>query len=158
MDIWCDRWAPTFPQHLRVECAVRAKRQNGQLSHDEVVGARLRLSHEERILLDIRTIGCYDVDKKTRKLFAAERKRKRDKEYKAKERILDGRQSRPEWLAENSASREKPWLALEIGRRTYYRRKKAGTLPKSANAAITHDQLGICLKAEASSDFQGFGK
>jgi hypothetical protein len=158
LDIWCTRWAPTFPRHLRSECAAHAKKQKGQLSNDEKVGVRLRLRHEERTFLDIRTIGCYDVDKKTRKLLAGERKRKRDKERKAQARILEGRLSRPEYLAANSVSREQPWLELEMSRRTYYRRKKAGTLPERTNIAIAAEQLGIYSKAALSSKVQGFGK
>nr|WP_241484025.1 integrase [Ruegeria sp. ANG-R] len=45
-----------------------------------------------------------------------------------------GAATRDEYLAENNASRTKPWLALGIGRTKYYELKKADSLPELATA------------------------
>ncbi|MBW6417022.1 DNA-primase RepB domain-containing protein [Celeribacter sp. PS-C1] len=43
-------------------------------------------------------------------------------------RVAQGAVTRDEYLAENNASRTKPWLALGIGRTKFYELKKAGAL------------------------------
>ncbi|MCK1562457.1 hypothetical protein IVB08_00330 [Bradyrhizobium sp. 173] len=124
LHIWCARWAPDFPVNLMRATARQAAAQAGRLSGSELVGQRLRLSHKERSELKIVTIGSYDVDRKTRKRLARDRKRKRDRDRAAQKRALEGRQSREEYLAAHRASRDQPWITLGISRRTYYRRQK----------------------------------
>lgn len=48
------------------------------------------------------------------------------KRFSVSERTVRRVQAQPreEWLAENSISREKPWLRLGISRATWYRRGK----------------------------------
>ena len=55
-------------------------------------------------------------------------KKYRDKVRKEKNRRAKGQLTRAEYEA-NSANKTKPWEALGIGKTTYYKRKKAGTLP-----------------------------
>jgi hypothetical protein len=90
----------------------------------------LNLTEQERIALGgIRTIGAVDVTPEQRK----QQRKQKDCARKRKARRAAGKQTRPEWLAANSKSREKPWEAEGISRRTYYRRlkKQRGTGPSA---------------------------
>jgi hypothetical protein len=83
------------------------------------LGKQLRLTEDERTLLEITTIGSHNVSRAERghirKVLDAERKRKR--------RRAKGMKLRAVYL-ENSLSRTKPWEAEGIGRRTRERRQK----------------------------------
>jgi hypothetical protein len=57
-------------------------------------------------------------------VLRAERRNARRRE----KRHQEGGLSREEYLARNTASREKPWVVLGIGRSLYYQKKKAGLL------------------------------
>lgn len=137
LNLWCDRWAPTFPTKSRNKCARRALRMRGRLPDNETVGRRLFLLYQERAYLKITSVGCYDVDRNARKRLREAGKRKRDRERRARARALEGRQSRQEYLATHSLSREQPWIKLGISRRTYYR-KYRGT-----EAALALVPIGV---------------
>ena len=57
------------------------------------------------------------------------------------------KQTREEYLATHDQERKKPWLAYGFSRRTYFRRKKAGTLPPlpvqvGVNATVSQEKIG----------------
>ena len=92
------------------------------------LGDLLRLSIAERETLDIRTIWPAEVTKAEFQAYT----RARDAARKKAHRTAAG--ARPQ---EHSAERERPWTALGMSRRTYYRKQAAGTLPTAAQASGT---------------------
>lgn len=84
---------------------------------------RIRLSLADRDLLKVGTIGAVEVTKRQRK--ALQKKKRRDRE--TARRRAKGAKPRAEYEAQ-SISRAKPWEALGISGRTWYRRraKEAG--------------------------------
>ena len=72
----------------------------------------------------IRTIAAVDVSDDERKRL----RKARNAEHQRAKRRARGAKSRDEWLAANSKSRTKPWLALGTGRSVYYAKLKAGRL------------------------------
>lgn len=56
------------------------------------------------------------------------RKRTKRHEQGNKERPTSQSKVRQEWLAENNLSASKPWEALNISRKTFYKRKKQGLI------------------------------
>jgi hypothetical protein len=100
----------------------------------QALGKQLNLSESDRTRLKIKTIGSVDVT-------AAQRKRLRkfkDRMRKHAQRRAAGAQTRHQWLADNSVSRDKPWDALGISRRTWYRRQKVGTGPSAIKLPDSH--------------------
>lgn len=95
------------------------------LSADEMAW-RIGLSLVEHDTLGIRTIGIVGLNKRQRKARQKDKKKKRETER----RRARGAQPRAEYET-NSVSRAKPWEALGISRRTWYRRQAAesGTSP-----------------------------
>jgi hypothetical protein len=102
------------------------------------LGKQLNVDADTRDRRRIWQIGAVDLDAAGRK----ERRRQRDRERKRAQR---GRQPRADWLEEHSVSRTKPWEAMGISRRTYYRRladmRVPAVLPSPA----------ICLYAAAAA-------
>ena len=90
------------------------------LSADEMAW-RIGLSQIEHDSLGIRTIGIVGLNKRQRRARQKEKKRKRD----TARRRANGAQSRADY-ENNSVSRAKPWEALGISRRTWYRRQAEG--------------------------------
>jgi hypothetical protein len=88
------------------------------------LAARLGLTEAERQRLKIRTIGAIDVDKAERakrrleRKVAAERERRRANGAKPRDKYETG-----------STSARQPWLAADISRRTWYRRRGTGACP-----------------------------
>lgn len=80
----------------------------------DTLGRFLRLTEAERICLCIRTIGSIDMPKAERKLARKRRQRQRER---ARRR---DRGAKPQ---AESISRNKPWIAEGISRRTWYRRR-----------------------------------
>jgi hypothetical protein len=74
----------------------------------------------------IRTIAAVDVTDEER----TQMRKLQDRTRKQK-----ARQPRDEWLAGNSKSQTKPWLALNMGRSVYYAKLKAGRLTDRGQAA-----------------------
>jgi hypothetical protein len=83
----------------------------------DTLAARLNLMDSERHRLRIRTIGAVDVMKAQRKA----RRLERDRLRKQQRRRNAGAKPRRCYLAA-AASRIRPWAALGISRRTWYRR------------------------------------
>jgi hypothetical protein len=88
----------------------------------------LQVTDRERTALRLVTIGSIDVDKRERARRRKARKRIRDRERNARKRAAKGATPRAQWLA-GSISRLKPWEAMGISRRTYYRRNGTGVSP-----------------------------
>jgi hypothetical protein len=83
----------------------------------------LNLTEKERIALGgVRTIGAVDVTPQQR----AQKRKDRDRDRKRRKRRAALIQPRAEWLAANSKSREKPWEAAGMSRRTWYRKRGTG--------------------------------
>jgi len=115
---------------------MAAKRMGGQISEAQassvieeaaatpklraadVLGKYLRLTEMLRTALRIRTIGSIDVLKKQR----AKRRKELKRALERMSRRRGGAKTRIEYLAAHSLSRQKPWLANGISRRTWYRR------------------------------------
>jgi hypothetical protein len=85
----------------------------------ENAGDALKLTHEARTRLGIRTVWSCDKDPKDRKLLALERKRERDRKSARKRRAEKGAKPRV-MVGEN-----REWEAQGISRRTWQRRRKA---------------------------------
>jgi hypothetical protein len=88
-------------------------------------GKRVGLLEAERSALMITTIASIDVTKEQR----AKRRQHHTRERKRAQRRAEGASPRAEYEA-RSLSRAKPWKALGISRRTWYRRR--GTSPSAA--------------------------
>ena len=81
---------------------------------------RLLVTYAERDRLRLQTIRCYDISETAMALMRKRKKRLRDRRH----RLSRGAKTRAEYLANNTISKEQPWLRLGISRRTYYYRIK----------------------------------
>jgi hypothetical protein len=77
------------------------------------LGERLSVTYGQREELKLRTIAPCDVSDVAMKLIRKRKRRKRDKERRQL-------QSRADYLATHTVSKNKPWLALGIKRSTWY--------------------------------------
>jgi hypothetical protein len=99
----------------------------------KVAGRLIDLTDEERWLCaeifgrPITTMWAIDRTPERDKFVRDNRERER----KRRERKRQGRLPRQEWLAANTASRDRPWLAMSVSRATYYRIKAIGGLPSA---------------------------
>jgi hypothetical protein len=84
------------------------------------LGKRLRVTDQMRQQWRLWTIAPYDMTDEE----LAEQRRAKDRERKrrSRQRQRQGKATRAQWLAAHSISRDKPWLALGIKRRAYYKR------------------------------------
>ena len=81
------------------------------------LGERLNVTYGQREELKLRTILAVDVSDVAMELIRNRKRRKRDKERRQL-------QSRADYLASHTKTKERPWVALGISRRTYYYRVK----------------------------------
>jgi hypothetical protein len=113
---WAGLWAPWMPADEVAALVARVIARPIKFLAD-TLGWRLRLSRDERHELAITTIGAFDQNAEARKTFRklkrrmAERRRRRAKGAKSREAY----ESR-------SLAKGKPWEALGMSRRTWYRR------------------------------------
>lgn len=156
---WARDWAPWLsdaPCTALIERVIRKPRKWGAAA----LGRALRLTREERKRLKITTIRAFDVSDDDMKANrdASEKERLRARRRKA------GAVDRAEWLEANSATRNKPWEALGIGRATYYRRLKDGSLEASegrsdsvleCETGVHAAELKILLRADLSHGRSG---
>jgi hypothetical protein len=128
-------WAAGFgADAAMLRAAVEEAVGHPRMEKADLLAQRLAQTYHDRQLLGIRTIGACDADNKERKRRARERKRVKDRHWRAEHRRKaaerKGRTVRPraEWLA-CSASRLQPWTGEGVSRRTWYRRKaeRSGT-------------------------------
>jgi hypothetical protein len=116
-------------------------------SADKLASAKwLNVSYAERQALGLTTIGAFDVPKAEREKLRRERYRPRkrtlDRAWRQRRRRKQGKPTRDAWLQDNSASRDKPWLALGIGRTKYYALKRAECLVAGAVVAPPSARTG----------------
>ncbi|MEZ5781840.1 MAG: hypothetical protein R3D70_09445 [Rhizobiaceae bacterium] len=126
---WCNRWAPWALPRAGVvirPILIKLRRRKHDLRADDAAKL-LQVIYAERQMLSLCTIGACDIDRALRRNMARNRKRKLDRERQAAIRNIEGRQVRESYLAANALSRLKPWVDLNISRRTWYRR--FGTSP-----------------------------
>ena len=98
----------------------------GRKRNADDIARRLGVNYQVRTLLDLRTIGAYDVPKAAR----AKIQRQKEAADKRWERELAG--ARPQAKSER---RRKPWKLQGISESTYRRRKRAAK--KAANDTVT---------------------
>jgi hypothetical protein len=98
------------------------------------VGKRHRVTNQDRERLRLWTIAPCDV---TAEQLAEQRKaKKRERMFRLRQKR--GRQTRKACLAAHSISRNKPWLAEGISRRSWYRKRGTGPCQaKLSNAGHT---------------------
>jgi hypothetical protein len=108
---WLRRWAPWFGDD-RTTALIRAVTPKPLKWRADKLAQRLGLNHATRRRLGITTIGATDCGKAKR----AALRRKRNNAAKRASRARAGAASHA-----TSTARAKPWVALGISRRTYYR-------------------------------------
>lgn len=118
---WAARWLP-WATKKAVEDVIydRTQVRFRSLSAD-ALGHALHVSYEERCLLDLRTIGSFDVTKRQRTKIRKAKRRDRDRHRKMVKRRSAGAVTRAEYLAK-SLSQSKPWEAFGVCRRTWEKR------------------------------------
>lgn len=118
---WAARWLP-WATKRDVEDVIyeRTKVRYRSLTAD-ALGCALRVSYEERCLLDLRTIGAFDVTKRQRTKIGKAKRQDRDRHRKMAKRRSAGAVTRAEYLAK-SLSQTKPWEAFGVCRRTWEKR------------------------------------
>jgi hypothetical protein len=113
---WARLWTPWMALKHVVDLA-RTVIANPVKYKADTLGHRLQLSHEERQRLAITTIGAVGQNAEQRKRLRKHRRRA----YDRLRRERKGAKTREEYEA-GSLTRTKPWEALGISRRTWYRR------------------------------------
>ncbi len=121
MNLWLDDWAPWMSRDDRASIAAQVVQNPLKFGADTIAHRLGNFTDAERTLLGLKTIGSVDVDAKQRKV----RRKRINTEQKAASRRRNGAIPRDQWLAQNSANRNKPWKADGISKATYYRDKKA---------------------------------
>jgi hypothetical protein len=115
------------------------------------LGERLQVTYGQRARLQLRTIGPYDMTEAAMALIRKQKKRQRDR----LRRQSRGGQSRAVYLAGHTTSKEQPWVALGVSRRTYYYRIKQEqdncTSPRQVNLTKTELALVQQEKTEANA-------
>jgi hypothetical protein len=114
------------------------------------LGERLQVTYGERARLQLRTIGPYDMTEAAMELVRKQKKRQRDR----RRRLSQGAETRADYLAAHKISKEQPWIALRISRRTYYyqiKQEQANcTGPRQVN--LTKTELALVQKKELGSN------
>ena len=126
---WIDLWAPwiTAKEQREVVAPILA---NPTRWKADALAWRLRLTMEQRTMLGITTIGAVDMNKGAR----TKRRRQRDRDRKTTLRRAKGIKPRKVY-EQQSVSRQKPWEAEGISRRTWYRRRNGTTAPHGTGPA-----------------------
>jgi hypothetical protein len=113
---WLELWAPWMISAEAGTLITTVMAKPLRWRADKLLAARLNLTEAERQRLGITTIGAIDLPK-------AERTKRRKHEARLRDqrrRRARGGKTRHEYEAK-SLSRTKPWAALGISRRTWYR-------------------------------------
>lgn len=132
---WAARWMPwAIKRDVEDVIYERTKVRYRPLSAD-ALGRALHVSYEERCLLDLRTIGSFDVTKRQRTKIQKVQRRDRDRHRKMVKRRSAGAVTRAEYLA-RSLSQTKPWEAFGVCRKTWEKRGQ----PTPVDRAIDHHE------------------
>ena len=121
---WARLWCPWLGEH-ECDTLIADVTRTRQRWGAEALAKLMRLDDATRTLLGISTIGAIDVSKAKR----AKRAKRRDAAYQKARRVKAG--AKPHAA---SAERTKPWEALGISRRAYYRNRANGTLGTNSSA------------------------
>jgi len=139
--------APWMSAKERLEVVAAIERTPPQVRkiNAKALGERQRVTNREREALRLWTIAPCDM---TEEQLEEQRKAKhkaRSRRYRAK---LGG-QTRQEYLAANSASRDKPWVKQGISKATYYRHKNmrqvrdADITETGRHRPVSRSKLGV---------------
>jgi hypothetical protein len=90
----------------------------------QTLGNKIGLTAELRTRLGITSIRPCDQTLVEFKAAARDRRKQRGRKYRRLKRAQAGCMTRAAWLEQNSTSRDKPWKAEGISRRTWYRRQR----------------------------------
>jgi hypothetical protein len=119
------RWVPWLNDHKTEKLIAKVMRKPLKWRADPLA-KRIGLDDATRTRLDIHAIGATDFGK-------AKRIKRRKKRDAARHRALRAEAGAAPHAT--SAARLKPWVALKISRRTYYRRRRNGTDGTNSSAA-----------------------
>lgn len=119
---WCRVFAPWATETDLVPIIAEASKRRRMMRADGVAGL-LHVTMAERLALKLRTIGAADMEKSARTKFMKGRKKERDRTRREQERRAAGMKDRESYVAQ-SISTAKPWEALGMSRRTWYRKGK----------------------------------
>jgi hypothetical protein len=122
---WLRRWAPWYGDD-RTDALVREVMAKPQKWRADALAKRIGLDDATRTRLKITTIGATDCGKAKRAALRTER----NNAAKRARRAEAGAASHAA-----SAARCKPWAALGISRRTYYRKGLNGTVGTNSGTA-----------------------
>lgn len=109
--------------------------KNRKLVSDDEVARRLGVTAAERRDLGLRTVGAIDATREERQEEARDRKRQRDRARAHHKRRAAGKMTRQEYESRSTAG-IKPWEAMGVSRRTYYRRLNAN--PQDGTSESPH--------------------
>jgi hypothetical protein len=133
---WVERWAPWYGDDETAALIEAVIARPLKWTADKL-GQRLRFTDADRDRLGITTIGGFDCLKPKREA----RRRKLNNAAKRLNRAEAGAAPHA-----TSAEQTKPWLALGISRRTYYRNRANGTAGTDSGTAYPKD---IVVKAKS---------
>jgi hypothetical protein len=119
---WCKTWAPWLPEDAAGDLADRALRARLKWRAD-TLGRQLGVTMDQRQRLRLRTIGSYEITAKERAAHRAEWKRARQEARRREAGAI----IRSEYEA-GSLAQAKPWEALGMSRRSWYRAGKPTAL------------------------------
>jgi hypothetical protein len=121
---WLDQQAPGLGDAARRALFEQAADRDLPLPTADELAVTLGITYAHRQEWGFITIGACDVSREHRERRTRKDRRQRDRAQKAEARRNAGRPTRGEWLAENSADRDQPWVPLGISERTWYRRRQ----------------------------------
>jgi hypothetical protein len=132
------KWAPWMDQNEIEELVqeIADMPSSKRKPKARTIGKRLQVTYPERQRLQLRTIGPCDMTERQLAVLRKQNKRRRNEERRQRRR-LGGVKSRADYLASHKISRERPWIAQGISRRTYYYRIQQSQLHKSAPVKLT---------------------
>lgn len=147
IQLWLDLWAPWMGENEVRSLTARVVAKPIRWRADKLA-RRLNLHELERQSLGITTIGAVDVDKETRLTRRKERARLREQ----RRRRAQGAQERAEYEA-RSIARQKPWEALGISRRTWYRRHNQTKWHRCVRSIILYPMVctNLCQRTCANN-------
>lgn len=119
---WCRVFAPWATDADLVPIIAEAAKRRRMMRADGIAGL-LHVTMAERLALKLKTIGAADMKKSARTKFMKGRKKERDRKRREQERRAAGMKDRESYVAQ-SISTAKPWEALGMSRRTWYRKGK----------------------------------
>lgn len=126
---WCRVFAPWATDADLLPITAAAAKRRHIMRADGIAGL-LHVTMAERLALKLKTIGAADMKKSARTKFMKDRKRDMDRKRDERKRRAAGAKDRASYVA-SSVSTAKPWEALKMSRRTWYRKGKpeVGTSP-----------------------------